>query len=101
MPEEVGFEVQNAQFCIICQPTRCRDIRHHRARRRHACFGISQVLKRAEQLCERAMRRLVQILVAKQEQRVPLKQLPDRGIQMIRRHGTKIDMSHFDTEIWV
>jgi hypothetical protein len=30
---------------------------------------------------------------------VPLKQLPDLGIQMIRRHGTKIDMTHFDTEI--
>jgi hypothetical protein len=101
MPEEVGFEVQKPQFCIICQPTLCRGIRHHRAPRRHAWFGISQVLERAEQFCERAMRRLVQILVAKQEQRVPLKQLPDLGIQMIRRHGTKIDMTHFDTEIRV
>jgi hypothetical protein len=47
------------------------------------------------------MHRLVQILVAKHEQRVPLKPLPDLGIQVIHRHGTKIDMSHFDTEIRV
>jgi hypothetical protein len=32
---------------------------------------------------------------------VPLEQFPDLGIEMIRRHGTKIDMTHFDTEIRV
>ena len=42
VPEEVGFEVQKAQFRIIRQPTRCRDIRHLRRLNRISYnFGLA------------------------------------------------------------
>ncbi len=41
---------------------------------------------------------IVQMLAAKQHQRMALEQVSDFRIQMIRRRLTQVDVFHFDTE---
>jgi len=67
-------------------------------RRIGAVLALGAVLDRPEQRAERQMGPVVELLIAKQQERVSLEGLPDGGVALGRRQPTQIDLVHLDPE---